>query len=199
VNHLDQEAELYALGMLDDDERARVDEHAATCAECAARLGRAEAAMAALVDAANAAPRRRSAPWAAIAAAFALVAGGLVWQNVALRGALAADGTVLATLVNSHFDHAQFISPGGMALGAKAIYERHGAWYEVLADGTPDWRVTLVAADGSRHPAPGTFERRGAASVLLLAPAAPVRAIELDDAAGNVVAVVRPVLSPPDK
>jgi hypothetical protein len=199
VNHIDQEAELYALGMLDDDERARIDDHAATCAECAARLGRAEAAVAALADAANATPRRRSAPWAAIAAAFALAAGGLVWQNVVLRGALAADGTVLATLVNSHFDHMQFQAPGGAPLGAKAIYERHGAWYEILADGTPDWRVTLIAPDGVRRPAAGAFERRGTASVLLIAPASPVRTIELDDPAGKVVAVVRPVLSPPGR
>ncbi len=199
MNHIDQEAELYALGMLDDDERARVDEHAASCPECAARLGRAEAAVAALVDAANAAPRRRSAPWAAVAAAFALAAGGLLWQNLGLRGALADDGTVLATLVNSHFDHMQFQSPGGAPLGAKAIYERHGAWFEILADGTPDWRVTLVAPDGSRRPVAGAFSRRGTASVLLIAPAPPLRSIELDDAAGNVVAALTPVLSPPGR
>jgi hypothetical protein len=199
VNHIDQEAELYALGMLDDDERARIDDHAATCAECAARLGRAEAAVAALADAANAVPRRRSAPWGAIAAAFALAAGGLLWQNFTLRGALAADGTVLATLVNSHFDHMQFRAPGGAALGAKTIYERHGAWYEILADGMPDWHVTLIAPDGSRRAAAGSFERRGAASVLLFAPVTPVRTIELDDSAGNVVAVVTPVLEAPNR
>ena len=44
MNHIDHEAELYALGMLDDDERARIDEHLLTCIPCTVRVGEAEAA-----------------------------------------------------------------------------------------------------------------------------------------------------------
>lgn len=196
MNHIDQEAELYALGMLDDDERARVDEHLRDCIPCTVRVGEAEAAVAALIDTTQERGRQpRTARWPlAVAAAFALAALGLAGQNVMLRGALGADGTVLATMVNSHFDHAQFQAPGGAALPAKAIYERHGKWYEILADGTPDWHVVFVRPDGTRDPAAAGFARRGAASLVYLAPATPVRTIELEDAAGHVIGSVRPTL-----
>src|SRR5665213_3669815 len=99
MNHIDQEAELYALGMLEDEERARVDEHLLTCEPCTVLVGGAEAAVAALVDATQQRqPERRTAWWpVGIAAAFAIAAAGLLGQNVILHGALANDGTVLAT------------------------------------------------------------------------------------------------------
>jgi hypothetical protein len=198
MNHIDQEAELYALGMLDDDERARIDEHLLGCEPCTVLVGNAEAAVAALIDTTQVrTPQRRAAWWpVAVAAAFALAAAGLLGQNVILRGALTNDGTLLATMVDSHFDHAQFQAPGGAPLAAKAIYERHGKWYEVLADGTPAWRVVLVHPDGTREPATADFARRGAASIVYLAPTAPVRSIDLEDAAGHVVGSVRPALLP---
>jgi hypothetical protein len=49
--HLDELIELYALGALDQAERARVDAHAATCSACTRALGAAEATVAALDDA----------------------------------------------------------------------------------------------------------------------------------------------------
>jgi hypothetical protein len=50
MNHIDQEAELYALGMLDDAERMRIDDHLAGCVPCTAHVGKAEAAVAGLID-----------------------------------------------------------------------------------------------------------------------------------------------------
>ena len=196
MNHIDEEAELYALGMLEDDERARVDEHLATCEPCSVRVGEAEAAVAALVDSTQQRkPERRIARWPiAVAAAFAVAAAGLLAQNVSLHAAVGTDGALLATMVNSHFDHIQFQAPDGAALPAKAIYERHGKWYEILADGTPAWHVVFVRPDGSRQAAGAEFERRGAASVVYVAQSQPVRAIELDDAGGRVVGSVRPQL-----
>lgn len=198
MNHIDHEAELYALGMLDDDERARIDEHLRTCEPCTVLVGNAEAAVATLIDTTQERrPQRRGAWWPpAAAAAFAIAAGGLLAQNVALHSALGNDGNLLATMVESHFDHAQFQAPSGTALQAKAIYERHGKWYEILAAGTPAWRVVFVRPDGTRDPAEAGFARRGAAEVVYLAPATPVRSIDLEDAAGHVVGSVRPALLP---
>ena len=167
MNHIDQEAELYALGMFDDDERARIDEHLATCAPCTVLVGEAEAAVAAL---------------------------GLLGQNVVMHGALGNDGALLATMVDSHFDHAQFQAPGGGEIPAKVVYERHGKWYEILADGTPAWHVVFVRPDGTRDAATAEFARRGAASAVYLAPSTPVRTIELEDATGHVIGIVNPAL-----
>jgi hypothetical protein len=196
MNHIDQEAELYALGMLDEDERARVDEHLLTCEVCTARVGEAEAAVAALIDSTQQRkPERRLAWWpVGAAAAFAVAAAGLLAQNVALHGALGNDGAILATMVNSHFDHTQFQAPGGAQLPAKAIYERHGKWYEILADGTPPWHVVFVRPDGSRQPAGAEFEHRGTASLVYVAQSLPVKTIDLEDAGGHIVGSVHPVL-----
>ena len=196
MNHIDQEAELYALGMLEDDERARVDEHLRECIPCTAKVGEAEAAVAALIDSTQARRQRPRTAWwpLAVAAAFALTATGLLGQNVILRGALGTDGTLLATMVDSHFDHAQFQAPNGAGLPAKAVYERHGKWYEILADGTPAWHVVFVRPDGTRDPAAADFARRGAASIVYLAPTTPVRTIQLEDASGHVIGSVRPTL-----
>jgi hypothetical protein len=49
--HLGEFAELYALGVLEPQERAQVEAHVADCADCARALGAAEATVAALDDA----------------------------------------------------------------------------------------------------------------------------------------------------
>jgi hypothetical protein len=197
MNHIDQEAELYALGMLSDDERARIDEHLLACEQCAALVGRAEATVAALIDSTQVRNRsqRRTAWWPiAVAAAFAVTAAGLFGQNTVMRGALSNDGALIATMVDSHFDHTQFRAPNGAEIPAKVIYERHGKWYEILADGTPEWRVFLVRPDGTRAAANAGFAHRGVASIAYVAPSAPLRSIELEDAAGHVVGTVRPAV-----
>jgi hypothetical protein len=196
MNHIDQEAELYALGMLDDEERARVDDHLTSCEPCTVLVGKAEAAVAALIDSTQQRRPQRPRAWVPVVAAavIAMAALGLLGQNLLLHGALGNDGAMLATMVDSHFDHTQFQAPGGAEIAAKAIYERHGKWYEVLADGTPDWHVMFVRPNGTRDRAAADFTRRGAASIVYLAPSTPVRAIELEDAAGHVVGSVRPVL-----
>jgi hypothetical protein len=196
MNHIDQEAELYALGMLDDNARARVDEHLLTCIPCTELVGRAEEAVAALVDSTQQRrPERRPARWPlAAAAAFALAASGLLAQNVMMHGALSSDGALLATMVNSHFAHSQFQAPNGSEIPAKAIYERHGKWYEILADGSPDWHLVATGPDGVRTRVSAPFAQRGAASIAFFERSAPVRSIELEDASGHVVGSVHPVV-----
>jgi hypothetical protein len=197
MNHIDHDAELYALGMLDDDERARIDEHLLTCEPCTVLVGNAEAAVAALIDSTQerrAKPRVTWRSMAAIAAALVLTTLGLLGQNINLHGQLSSDGRLLATLIDSHFDHTQFQGAGGREIAAKAIYERHGKWYEILADGTPAWHVVFVRPDGTRDPATAQFAQRGAASIAYLTPTTPVRSIDLEDSAGHVVGSVRPTL-----
>jgi hypothetical protein len=198
MNHIDQEAELYALGILEDEERAHIDEHLVACGPCAERVGVAEAAVAALIET-TLQPKaaRRTAWWPlAAAAAFAIAATGLLGQNIALHGALGNDGAVLATMVDSHFVHAQFQAPGGTEVPAKVIYERHGKWFEILADGTPPWQIVLVRPDGSRDPAPAAFARRGAASVAYIEESGPVRTIQLQGADGRVIGSVHLIVMP---
>jgi hypothetical protein len=196
MNHIDQEAELYALGMLDDNALARVDDHLLTCVPCTGLLGQADEAIATLVDSTQQRrPARRPPRWPlAAAAAFALAASALLTQNVVMHGALQTDGTLLATMVNSHFNHAQFQAPNGMEIPAKAIYERHGKWYEILADGTPAWHLVAVGRDGARTPVSAGFAQRGAASIAIFEGATPLRSIELEDATGHVIGSVHPVL-----
>ena len=50
-DHIGENAELYALGELDELEAARVERHARTCAACSSRLGDAEATVLQLVEA----------------------------------------------------------------------------------------------------------------------------------------------------
>jgi hypothetical protein len=196
MNHIDQEAELYALGMLDGAERDRIDAHLTQCLDCTRRVGDAEAAMAAVIDSTQRAPRQRAPRWPiAVAAAFALATFGLAGQSFLMHGELDKDGAIMATLVNSHFEHAQFAAPGGTPLGAKAIYERHGKWYEILADGTPSWHVVFIQPDGTRNVEPEHFARRGTSSVMMLMPSTPVRTIELDDTDGHIIGAVRPILA----
>lgn len=196
MSHIDHEAELYALGMLDEAERDRIDAHIATCDACVRKIGAAEAAVAGLADVSLRAPQHRLPRWPlALAACFALAALGLAGGVFHLQGELDRDGTILATMVDSHFEHMQFTTPRGAPLGAKAIYERHGAWYEILADGTPPWHVVLVQPDGTRDLEAAGFARRGASSVMLVRPAAPVQSIELDDSGGHIVGSLRPVLA----
>ena len=191
MNHLDDEAELYALGMLDPAERERVDDHIRTCDACLRRVGAAEETVAAL--AAPALVRARSRPWsAAVAVASALACAASLAVAVGLHRETDADGAAIARLVDSHFAHVQFVTPAGAPIAAKAIYERHGAWYIIVANGAPAWHVVLVEPDGTRAPVAGAFARRGQSSILTIDAPPRVRAIELDDEGGRLVASVRP-------
>ena len=87
----------------------------------------------------------------AVAAAFALTSGVLLQQNAALRGALAEDGRSYDQLVQSHFVHAQFTSPAGTPIAAKAIYEAHGRWFQIVAERPADWHVALIGPGGERR------------------------------------------------
>jgi len=148
--HLDELAELYALGALPDAERAAVDAHIARCETCARRVGEAEETVAALSTAEmKVSPRldrrmralltTRSSvrffyPLVAAALILGLLPSAAFWQRDRdLHAADAARGQALAAMVNSHFLHAQFVKIAPDAPAAKVIFARSGAWFYVIA------------------------------------------------------------------
>lgn len=148
--HIDELAELYALGALDDAERASVDLHVHSCRDCAARLGEAERFIAETVAPAEPssaldvrihgafAPARRTPPrWAALVAAAFIVGllPGIIY-GVFNRPAQSVDpdhDRAIAALVNSHFLHAQFTPLVSGAPKAKVIYGRGTPWRFFIA------------------------------------------------------------------
>lgn len=191
--HRIDDAELSALGLLEAVERDRIDEHVRTCDLGAQRLGRAEAAVAALVASSQRWRTWQLPSWStAVAAAFALTSAVLTAQNHTLRGALAADGRSYDALVQSHFAHAMFVSPAGTPIAAKAIYERHGHWLQIVAERPADWRAIQVGSNGKRRPVEERPVARGAASLLVVSP---VASIELEDAGGRTIASVQPAVT----
>lgn len=158
IEHIDDSAELYALGSLDDLERTRVERHAAQCIQCAARLREAENAVAALAQA-QAVPlhapppslqRRLDAslkhgprapltwhPFAAGIAAAIVLALIPTWVAVDRNSALVAmrqDERALARLASAdtQIRHAQFMSPHNQAMNARVLYGTRGDWYYVV-------------------------------------------------------------------
>ncbi|HZX67946.1 MAG TPA: zf-HC2 domain-containing protein [Candidatus Elarobacter sp.] len=141
MNHLDDDAELYALGLTERERSAEIEAHLAACPDCRTRVIAAEAAAAALASTLPpmpaAAPRR--AWWPALAAAAALVfATTTVTEGIAVRarGAEAARTDVaLTAIASSHFGHTTLSADPGVVV--KALYARDGAWCYVVATGAP--------------------------------------------------------------
>ena len=197
--HLGEDAELYALGMLEASERRAFDRHLAECEDCTVRVAQAEAAVANMIDATVDpvhAPARLQTGFkpparrwiaAAAAVAFAIVTAASLQQNVQLHADVRADAVVLRTLVDSHFSHAQFISPDGMPVPAKVVYERHGRWFEVFAhDIDPRARVIVIA--GRRQtPYMQSFLARAGVFILTLPALGPIDELRLVDSRGRAI------------
>lgn len=204
-HHLGDDAEAYALGMLERDSRDAVDSHTATCATCATRLGEAERAVATMFDLAlptletDRTPlvpeskftsdrrAKRYAPQALVALVAASLIGFLTIRDATLESAVRDDGVFVHAMVASHFAHAAFLAPDGRTLDAKVVYDRHGRWYDVIAtDAT--WRVAIVAR-GARtaRVLDDRFSLRGAAAVLRIPTSEPLDALELRDAGGGAI------------
>jgi anti-sigma factor RsiW len=163
--HVGDNIEAYALGVLDDTERAAVDAHIAGCDECLQLVGRAEETVASLTAAlprlrppaglgarlthsagisASEGPVRPSllrlrafAPLAT-AAALALALGGTLVQNQHMRGELTQEDAALTHVVHAHFLHVTMTPGSGETVSAKVIFARDGSWIYVLADRPPE-------------------------------------------------------------
>jgi len=214
TQHIDDDAETYALGMLDDTDRARIEAHLHDCLPCLERVGRAEATVAAMTESLGGMRAERTAArvvplvprsvvrtWGALAAAlvFAISTAVLGAQNASMQGVMRGQRVVLGAMVRSHFAHAQFATAAGVPVEAKVVYERHGKWYSVLAvDPQPGLVVAFVRKDGTRIVAPTPLVTRDGVGEMMARVPGDVAQLQLVDPRGSVVASVRPLVAAPD-
>lgn len=165
--HMADLAGAYAAGALTQDEAAMFESHVMTCEPCRDRLREAEEAILLLIEAGEMheappqlrariiakmppVPRTASASgWLAIAAAFIIgliPAAWLYGDVMRARSADAVHNVAIASLVHSHFVHAQFQPLVPDAPKAKVLFARDGSWlYVVIAAPAADLQVGTVA------------------------------------------------------
>lgn len=190
MNHIDDVAELYALGELMPAERAAVDAHASKCPTCLRKLGEAEETILALEREhvavapsgfiASGLQLERRAPsrwWLVVAAAFAL---GLLPSVPSLlqRGAQSQNNLAAIAMLHSHFNHAQF-SGADAAPAAKVLYARDKSWIFVMVEGSE--RYDVYAVNGTVATRIGQVAPQGSTSNLYLTNPGVLDRIELRD------------------
>ncbi len=205
TEHLGEDAELYPLGILDDDAARNVELHIALCSACAQRVAQAQAVAASLAAAlplATASPaleRRlresaRPQPSAkfraslfpfALAAAFALASLGLGWQALVLRERLQSEDVALVTMVHSHFNHVSMAPESASPVAAKILYARDGSWVYIIAD-KPGGTLHAIAHTAAAATDLGALTSTGETATLLVHPRGRNVAITLQRAGANV-------------
>jgi Putative zinc-finger len=151
TGHISDEAALYALGSLSDDERAAIDAHVQTCSSCAALLGTAEqdVALVASMEPQHDAPTllagriaraldrkttRQWQPLAALAAAFVigLLPSAYFWQqNQSLHATMSAQTAAIQRVASAPHRMAHFRGMNDRG-SASVMYAPDGSWYVVL-------------------------------------------------------------------
>jgi hypothetical protein len=166
IEHVNEDAELYALGALGDLERARVERHVRTCDECAARVGEASSAILQLIEsdasdrfpATTRVPHFSNAPraWIAALVAAAMIVAFLPFGLMTMRSSMeshrAQDGqqVALSAMLAGHFSHAPFVANAPGAPDAKVVYAREGGWIYVIAAPGKNRLDIAIAHDGRR-------------------------------------------------
>jgi anti-sigma factor RsiW len=165
-DHVGENAELYALGELDELEAARVEHHARTCDECTRRLGEAEATVLQLIESGNvptarpapldrrvrfAPPASRTPAWiAAVAAAF--VIGLLPWGVMMTQRPVASTSSqpAIDAMLAGHFAHAPLVALRPGVPAAKVIYPRESGWIYILVGAGQDSFDVATVVKGNR-------------------------------------------------
>ncbi len=193
--HLEDDAELYALGLTDPDRSPAIEAHLASCAECRTRVVAAEASAAELAGALPPMPaarpeRRRfvSALAAAAAVAFAATAAFEGYTAHTATTQLAQTDTALIAMASSHFGHTTLTSEPGVV--AKAMYARDGAWCYVVASGVGEHAHLVMYRNGTARDLGQLSDSR--ASTLFVRGAGRVSEITIV-ADGRTIASGRPV------
>lgn len=163
TDHIGDDAALYALGMLEPDERDRIDAHVATCDACMRLLGQAEADMTAIVltqaiaappvaDLAAkrvaARPPRYTALIRALAAALIIALlplGYFYQQNRAMQVAMAMESDAMTRMSASPHRVVAFAGSD-----AKVIYGNDGSWYCVVVHGLKTPANVMWMHDGTQ-------------------------------------------------
>lgn len=198
MDHLSQDAELYPLGVLDDDAARKVERHVALCSECAERVAQAQAVAASLAAALplstpspalerrlreSARPQpsvklRASLFPFALAAAFALAFLGLEWQALVLHERLQSEDVALVTMVNSHFNHVSMSPESANPVAAKILYARDGSWMYIIAD-RPGGSIHAIAETATGTVDLGVLTSTGETASLLVHPRERIRSMVL--------------------
>lgn len=190
TDHVDELAELYALGTLDEIERARVEQHVEVCEDCALRLDEASIVVADLAQAGAAAspppalehrllqsaglhgrPHPRHLPhWQVVGAIAAVFALAFIPAWVAVDRTTFArndDNRALAQLASAPFDRATFMAPGNRPMNAKVLYGPSGDWYYVVVmHPKPNMHVAYV--HGRQMEMLGTVAMHGESGTLYI-------------------------------
>jgi hypothetical protein len=194
TQHVEELAELYALGALDDIESARVRRHAAACTECAARLSDAEETVAAMAEdravplhavppaltrrvqssvgrASGSSPLSKYRAFVAVAAAAVVLTFVPTW--FALHGAAPApmrqDEAALARIAaaGTQVNHAQFMVTRSKAMDAKVLYGPRGDWYYIVVM-HPRAGMQIAYVHGGHMDVLGTVSAHGDSGTLYL-------------------------------
>jgi hypothetical protein len=189
-HHVDELAELYALGALAESEAAAVERHGAQCTRCARRIGEAEETVLALERecAAQQPPdalgtrlpfERHAASWWRFAAALA--AGIVIGIGVTIVQPRPGPQSqqVVTAMIRSHFSHAQFAPLASGAPDAKVIYAHDRGWLYVIATGSEAYEVDAV--NGSSRTPLGTLLPDGSVSTLFVDRRITALTLELSD------------------
>ena len=206
TEHLGENAELYPLGLLDDDATRAVERHIALCDACAERVAQAEstaASLAAALPVASPSPalERRLHEFArsqlgaakarasifrfALAAAVALIFLGLGWRTLVLQERLKTEDVALVTMVHSHFNHVSMSPESPNPVAAKILYARDGSWMYIIAD-KPGGSLHAIAETARGTVDLGVLTSTGETASLLVRPSERIRSMLLQRAGTNV-------------
>jgi hypothetical protein len=206
IEHLGEDAELYPLGVLDEDAARNVERHVALCPACAERVAQAQAVSVSLASAlplATPSPalerrlRESTRPQLgpptlranvlrfAIAAAFVIAFLGLGLQTLMLRQRLATEDVALVTMVHSHFNHVSMSPESANPVAAKILYARDGVWIYIIAD-KPGGPLRAIARTAAGVADLGVLMSTGETATLLAHPRERILSITLQRAGANV-------------
>ena len=206
TEHLGENAELYPLGLLDDDAARDIERHIALCSACAERVAQAQSVAASLAAALpvaspspalerrlresarprlGAAKARASIFRFALAAAIALIFLGLGWQTLVLQQRLKAEDVALVTIVHSHFNHVSMAPESANPVAAKILYARDGSWIYIIAD-KPGGSLHAIAETATGTIDLGVLTSTGKTASLLVHPRERITSIVLQRADTNV-------------
>jgi hypothetical protein len=208
IDHLGEDAELYPLGILDDDAARDIERHIALCSACAQRVEQAQSAAASLAAALpvvspspalerrlresaraqlGAAKASASSFRFALAAAIALIFLGLGWQTFVLHQRLKAEDVALVTMVHSHFNHVSMAPESANPVAAKILYARDGSWIYIIAD-KPGGSLHAIVEIATGTVDLGALTSTGETASLLVHPRKRIRSVVLQRAGTNVAA-----------
>lgn len=193
--HYDEELELFALGDLEPEQRAAIEEHVTACDACARRLAEAEETLARMSSMLPAyrAPHRTQTAWrpsARVAVASAFFAGAIA--AVLTLGFLnvnhfsSDDVRAQVAMIHSHFEHTELQPAAAGAPATKIIFPKDHSWlYAIVESGRTGYRLLAATPSGTTQDLGGLASHGATSSLFIERP--PPGEIELEFE-GRVVA-----------